>query len=284
MINLPSFVIIDRLIQDWLVEDIGRGDFTSQSLFGDETVTRKAVWISKEDGVIAGLPLAARVFEILDSQAKFIPVAEEGAFCRAGTKIANIEAIRTTLLTGERLALNVAMRLSGIATATRLYVDEIKDLPARLVDTRKTTPGLRILEKYATRVGGATNHRMGLDDAIMIKDNHIKAVGGIELAIALVRKNVPYPLNIEVETSNLEEVEQALTHGADIIMLDNMSLEMMTQAVKIIRQANPKVRIEGSGNITLERIRSVAETGIDYVSSSAPITRAKWLDFSMRLI
>ena len=135
-----------------------------------------------------------------------------------------------------------------------------------------------------TRVGGAVNHRMGLDDAVMIKDNHIKAAGGIEKAIALLRNNIPYPFNIEVETTNIEEVEQALEHGADIIMLDNMPTELMTQAVKTIRQTNPRIRIEASGNITLKTIRAVAQTGVDYISSSAPITRSHWLDISMRMI
>ncbi|MEM7762199.1 MAG: carboxylating nicotinate-nucleotide diphosphorylase [Cyanobacteria bacterium P01_A01_bin.40] len=284
MINLPSFMIIDRLLQDWLLEDIGRGDFTTQALFGNETKANQAIWILKEDGVIAGLPIAARVFELLDQDAKFSLAVEEGDFCQSGTKIANIEGSMEALLTGERVALNLAMRLSGIATVTRNYVNEIGDLPTKLVDTRKTTPGLRVLEKYATRIGGAANHRMGLDDAVMIKDNHIKAVGGIKSAIALVRKNVPYPLNIEVETTNLDEVEQALAHGADIIMLDNMPLKTMAQAVKVVRQTNPRVRIEGSGNVTLESVRAVAKTGVDYISSSAPITRSHWLDLSMRMI
>ncbi len=209
---------------------------------------------------------------------------QEGDYCISGTKIATIQGGTEALLTGERVALNLAMRLSGIATATRRYVEEIGDLPTKLVDTRKTTPGLRVLEKYATRVGGGVNHRMGLDDAMMIKDNHIKAAGGVEQAIALLRNNIPYPLNIEVETSNIQEVEQALKYGADIIMLDNMSCETMRQIVKLIRETNPRVRIEGSGNITLKTIRAVAETGVDYISSSAPITRSHWLDISMRII
>jgi nicotinate-nucleotide pyrophosphorylase (carboxylating) len=151
------------------------------------------------------------------------------------------------------------------------------------VDTRKTTPGLRILEKYATQVGGAVNHRMGLDDAVMIKDNHIAAAGGIGEAIAQIRKTIPYPLTIEVETTTMTEVEVALKYGADIIMLDNMTLEEMKQAVKFIRERDDKVKIEASGNITLTTIRAVAETGVDYISSSAPITRSTWLDLSMRL-
>ena len=284
MPTLPCLIIMDRLLENWLLEDIGRGDFTTQGLFENETQINQAIWIMKEDGVIAGLPIAARVFELLDKEAKFTLNVKEGDYCKSGTKVASIAGSRQALLTGERVALNLAMRLSGIATATRCYVEEIGNLPTKLVDTRKTTPGLRVLEKYATRIGGAVNHRMGLDDAMMIKDNHIKAVGGIKTAIALLRNNMPYPLNIEVETSNIEEVEQALAHGADIIMLDNMALETMTQAVKIIREKNPRVRIEGSGNITLKTIRAVAETGVDYISSSAPITRSHWLDISMRII
>jgi nicotinate-nucleotide pyrophosphorylase (carboxylating) len=174
------------------------------------------------------------------------------------------------------------MRLSGIATATRKYVEKIADLPTKFTDTRKTTPGLRILEKYASQIGGAMNHRMGLDDAAMIKDNHIQAAGGIAKAISQVRQNLPYPLTIEVETSNLLEVETAIQHRADIIMLDNMSLDLMTQAVRLIRQQNSQIKIEASGNITLETIRQVAETGVDYISSSAPITRSTWLDLSMK--
>ena len=284
MTSLPSLIIVDRLLENWLLEDIGRGDFTTQGLFAKEIKDNQAIWVVKEDGVVAGLAIAARVFELLDKEAKFTLDVEEGDFCKSGTKIASIKGSREALLTGERVALNLAMRLSGIATATRSYVEQINDLPTRLVDTRKTTPGLRILEKYATRVGGAVNHRMGLDDAVMIKDNHIKAAGGIEKAIALLRNNIPYPLNIEVETTNIEEVEKALEHGADIIMLDNMPTELMTQGVKTIRQTNSRVRIEASGNITLKTIRTVAETGVDYISSSAPITRSHWLDISMRIL
>ena len=284
MASLPSLIIVDRLLENWLLEDIGRGDFTTQGLFDGEFRNNQAVWIAKEEGIIAGLPIAARVFRLLDREVKFSPEVKEGDYCQSGTKIASIEGSREALLTGERVALNLAMRLSGIATATHRYVEELKDLPTKLVDTRKTTPGLRILEKYATQVGGAVNHRMGLDDAVMIKENHIKAAGGIERAIALLRNNIPYPLSIEVETSNIEEVEEALKYGADIIMLDNMSPEAMIPAIKIIRDVNAKIRIEASGNITLKTIRAVAETGVDYISSSAPITRSTWLDLSMRII
>jgi nicotinate-nucleotide pyrophosphorylase (carboxylating) len=282
IIVMSSWIVIEPMLRQWLLEDIGRGDLTTQGLgLKGET---KAMWVAKEHGVIAGLGIAAKVFELLNEKIRFEPLVDEGELCETQKIIAKIEGDRSSLLTGERVALNLAMRLSGIATATRQYVDRIIDLPAQLVDTRKTTPGLRILEKYATRVGGAINHRMGLDDAVMIKDNHIKTAGGIERAIASLKSNIPYPLSIEVETSNLEEVREALQYGADIIMLDNMSLEMMSQAVEIIRQTNKSVKIEASGNITLTTIRSVAETGVDYISSSAPITRSTWLDLSMRII
>ncbi len=282
-IAISSGIVLESLLRQWLLEDIGRGDVTTQGLLLSSRQGR-AEWVIKEDGIVAGLTIAAKVFELLDRETILTPTVAEGQFCSSGTKIAEIEGKMEALLSGERTALNLAMRLSGIATETKRYVDQILDLPAKFVDTRKTTPGLRILEKYATRVGGAINHRLGLDDAVMIKDNHLKAVGGIDKAIALIRKNMPYPLTIEVETSSLEEVEEAMEHGADIIMLDNMSLEMMTQAVKMIRAVKRKIAIEASGNITVERIKAVAKTGVDYISSSAPITHSHWLDLSMRFL
>lgn len=280
---LPPSIVLDPLLHNWLLEDIGRGDRTTQGLLNTAVQVGQAKWIAKEAGVIAGLPIAMRVFQLLKQQVAWEPMVAEGNLCQCGQEIVRFHGSLESLLTGERVALNLAMRLSGIATLTRQYVEKIADLPAQLVDTRKTTPGLRLLEKYATQVGGAVNHRMGLDDAVMIKDNHIAAAGGIGKAIAQIRKQMPYPLTIEVETETLAQVEAALKNGADIIMLDNMSLEMMRQAVKMIRQTNDRIKIEASGNITLETIRAVAETGVDYISSSAPITRSPWLDLSMKL-
>ena len=280
---MPPLLVLDPLLKSWLLEDIGRGDRTTQSLFPQGTdKIGKAYWIVKEAGTIAGLPIAARVFQLLDDRVKFTPTVAEGEYCDLGTTIANLEGPLDALLTGERVALNLGMRLSGIATMTQKYVAEIADLPTRLVDTRKTTPGLRSLEKYATQVGGATNHRMGLDDAVMIKDNHIDLAGGIERAIEQIRAVVPYPLTIEVEAESLERVREALDCKADIIMLDNMSVEMMREAVAQIRATSDRIKIEASGNVTLANIRAVAETGVDYISSSAPITRSTWLDLSMR--
>ena len=280
--TLPPSIVLDPHLIQWLQEDIGRGDRSTQGLPNIDRVAT-AVWIAKEAGIIAALPVAKRVFELLNPQAKFQPVAAEGSPCIPGQPIAEITADLATLLMGERTALNLAMRLSGIATATRKYVECIADLPTQLVDTRKTTPGLRLLEKYATTVGGGVNHRVGLDDAVMIKDNHIAAAGGITEAIEGIRRTMPYPLTIEVETESLEQVKEAIDCHADIIMLDNMPPDLMRQAVAIIRQANPRIKIEASGNITLTTIRQVAETGVDYISTSAPITRSHWLDLSMRI-
>ncbi len=280
---LPPLLVLDPLLRSWLLEDIGRGDRTTQSLLGGQGNVRHAKWIAKEAGVIAGLPLARRVFQLLSEQANFIPLTAEGEQCHPGQVVAHLQGPFDALLMGERVALNLVMRLSGIATLTRKYADTIFDLPTRLVDTRKTTPGLRLLEKYASQVGGAMNHRMGLDDAVMIKDNHIAAAGGIGEAIAYIREQIPYPLTIEVETETLTQVEEALQHDADIIMLDNMPADLMLKAVQLIRQSNNRIKIEASGNITLETIRVVAETGVDYISSSAPVTRSTWLDLSMKL-
>ncbi len=281
--TLPTSIVLDPLIPGWLLEDIGRGDRTTQGLLSGEVRVGQAEWTAKESGVIAGLPIAARVFQHLSDDVSFVPIVAEGEQCHRGQVVARLHGQLEALLIGERVALNLGMRLSGIATLTRKYVDQIADLPARLVDTRKTTPGLRILEKYATQVGGAINHRMGLDDGVMIKDNHIAVAGGIAEAIAQISSRIPYPLTIEVETETLEQVQEALQHGADIIMLDNMPLDMMQQAVQMIRQNNKRIKIEASGNVTLETIRAVAETGVDYISSSAPITRSTWLDLSMNI-
>lgn len=280
---LPPLLLLDPLLHSWLVEDIGRGDRTTQGLLGLAVIAGKASWVSKAAGVIAGLPVAARVFQLLNVQVSFIAVAAEGEQCNPEQIVARLHGPLDALLTGERVALNLAMRLSGVATLTRKYVDRIADLPAQLVDTRKTTPGLRVLEKYAIQVGGAVNHRMGLDDAVMIKDNHIATAGGISAAIYAIRNQIPYPLTIEVETESIDQVEEALKNKADIIMLDNMPLPLMRQAVNIIRSSDSRTKIEASGNITLETIRTVAETGVDYISSSAPITQSMWLDLSMNL-
>ncbi|WP_338462313.1 carboxylating nicotinate-nucleotide diphosphorylase [Synechococcus elongatus IITB7] len=280
---LPPWILLDPILADWLREDLGRGDHSAQGLGLDEA-KGKATWVTKSEGIIAGLPIAFRIFQLLDPQVKCTAKLAEGFACHSGQIIAELEGPLASLLSGERVALNLAMRLSGVATATRRFVDQIADLPTQFVDTRKTTPGLRLLEKYATRVGGGTNHRLGLDDAVMVKDNHIAAAGGsIAAAVKKLRSQLPFPLVIEVETETLGQVMEAISAGVGVIMLDNMNLSQIQAAVQVIRDRAPRTKIEVSGNITLDNIRAIAETGVDYISSSAPITRSPWLDLSMRL-
>ncbi|MEO1096058.1 MAG: carboxylating nicotinate-nucleotide diphosphorylase [Cyanobacteria bacterium J06638_28] len=279
---LPSFLVLDKMIESWLLEDIGRGDRTTEGL-NNATVQTDAYWVAKESGIIAGLPIAARVFHRLDESCTFKAMAAEGQWCERGQVVAEISGSLSTLLAAERVAINLAMRLSGIATMTSKYVAQIADLPAQFADTRKTTPGMRLLEKYATRVGGAVNQRMGLDDGVLVKDNHIAAAGSIRDAIAQVRDHIPYTMSVEVETETLDQVAEAIACDVDIIMLDNMPQPMMKKAVQMIRGAKSFVKIEASGNVILETIRAVAETGVDYISSSAPITRSTWLDLSMKI-
>lgn len=283
-LGLPPWVVLDEWLKQWLAEDIGRGDRTTEAILSPSSKLGQAELRLKQTGVIAGLPLFERVFQLIDSQVEVAHYCQEGQAAAAGTVVATLHGNLATLLMGERVALNLLMPLSGIATLTRCYVAAIGDLPTQLVDTRKTTPGLRVLQKYATRLGGAQNHRFGLDDAVMVKDNHIVAAGSIAAAIALVRQSMPFPLTIEVETETLDQVKEALVQGADIIMLDNMAIPEMTAAVALIRSQAPQIRIEASGNVTLETIRQIAETGVDYISSSATITQASWLDFSLKFL
>jgi len=281
---LPPFIVLDPLIGDWLREDIGRGDRSTMGIFPKGNAPDgRAVWFAKADGVIAGMPIAARVFQLLDGTVNFEAIAQEGQSVKAGQAIAEIRGSLATLLMGERVALNLAMPLSGIATLTAQYVRAIAHTSTRLVDTRKTTPGMRILEKYATFIGGAVNHRYGLDDAVMLKDNHIAAAGGMTAAVNLVREHIPFTTAIEVETESIIQVKEAIRLNLDVIMLDNMPLAMMQEAIAIIRHSSPRTKIEASGNITLETIAAVANLGVDYISTSAMVTRSPWLDISMRI-
>jgi len=289
---LPPFIVLDPILQNWLREDIGRGDRSTGGLFPEGNAPiGKAVWIAKADGVIAGLMIAARVFQLLDPDINFMAIVQDGKSVKSGEIIAEINGSLATLLMGERVALNLVMRLSGIASATSQYVEAIADtnantkanIKANLVDTRKTIPGMRLLEKYAAFIGGAINHRYGLDDAVMLKDNHIAAAGGITEAVRRVRANIPFTTLIEVETESIMQVKEAVKLNLDVIMLDNMPLEMMREAIALIRERSPNSKIEASGNITLNTIRAIAELGVDYISTSAMVTRSHWLDISMRI-
>lgn len=269
-------------IKGWLREDVGSGDVTTQMTIpvGHES---KGIIHAKEDGIICGIPIAELVFEIVDPTLSFTALVEEGQAVTKGTVIIEVEGSTHAILTGERLALNLMQRLSGVASRTASFVQVLEGLPTRLVDTRKTTPGHRMLEKYAVRIGGGYNHRFGLYDAVMIKDNHIKGAGGIRQAVGRARKNIPHTMSIEVETENLEQVEEALAAGADIIMLDNMSNEMMKQAVSRIKSKAPHVKTEASGNVSLETVRGIAETGVDVISVGRLTYSFSSLDISLDL-
>ncbi|OMD99440.1 nicotinate-nucleotide diphosphorylase (carboxylating) [Paenibacillus odorifer] len=269
-------------IKAWLREDVGSGDVTTQMTIpvGHES---KGIIHAKEDGIICGIPIAELVFEIVDPALSFTALVEEGQAVTKGTVIIEVEGSTHAILTGERLALNLMQRLSGVASRTASFVQVLEGLPTRLVDTRKTTPGHRMLEKYAVRIGGGYNHRFGLYDAVMIKDNHIKGAGGIRQAVGRARKNIPHTMSIEVETENLEQVEEALAAGADIIMLDNMSNNMMKQAVARIKSKAPHVKTEASGNVSLETLRGIAETGVDVISVGRLTYSFSSLDISLDL-
>lgn len=271
-------LVTKNIIINSLKEDIGLGDLTTNSIFTEEE--GKAIFIVKEAGIIAGLPLVAQVWQTIDPSLKFESYVEEGEKVNKGQEIAIVQGSIRSILTGERLVLNFLQRLSGVATLTSKYVEEVKDYKATIVDTRKTTPGLRVLEKYAVRKAGAKNHRLSLDNAVMIKDNHIEGCGSITEAVNKVRENIPITTKIEVETKNLKEVEEALRVGVDIIMLDNMDPEIMKEAVKKI---DGSALIEASGGINLKSIKEVAKTGVDIISVGELTHSAKALDISLNI-
>lgn len=270
--------LLDQLIDIAIEEDISTGDLATNALIA-KGQRATALITAKADGVISGLAVAERVLETISTEEYlFEPYLQDGDRVAKGDKILKIEGTYRDLLTSERLMLNFLQRMSGIATATRQMVDLIAGTKAQLLDTRKTVPGHRLTDKLAVKHGGGTNHRMGLYDMAMIKDNHIKAAGGISKAIKQVKATLPISVKVEVETTNLEEVQEALQGGADIIMLDNMSSEMMKEAVALIGN---KAAMEASGNITHERIREVAETGVDFISVGALTHSVRALDMSM---
>ncbi len=272
--------IVKGLLALALEEDLGPGDVTSEATIHPESMS-VAMVLAKQDLILAGLDIARAVFNCLDSKIQFTAVVMDGNTMNAGTEIAKLSGNTRALLAGERIALNLLQHLSGIATLTAAYIEKVKGLKTEVLDTRKTLPGLRQLEKYAVRVGGGRNHRFGLYDGVLIKDNHIKASGSITNAVASARKSAHHLLKIEVETKTLDEVREALAVQADIIMLDNMSIDMMHKAVKLIAG---KALTEASGNITLETIRAVAETGVDFISSGRLTHSAPAVDISMKII
>jgi nicotinate-nucleotide pyrophosphorylase (carboxylating) len=269
---------LNDLIENALSEDIGPGDITTEATIPVDS-TSTAEMLAKQDMVLAGLDVAGEVFHHLDPRVQFTPLAKDGDKIKAGTVLARLSGKTRVLLTGERVALNFLQHLSGIATLTAKYAEKVKGLKVEVLDTRKTLPGLRHLEKYAVRMGGGKNHRMGLYDMVLIKDNHIKASGGITKAVEAARKKAGQ-LKIEVETKNLDEVREALASKAETIMLDNMPVELMREAVKLIAG---RALVEASGNVTLDTIRAIAETGVDLISTGSITHSAPAADISMKI-
>jgi nicotinate-nucleotide pyrophosphorylase (carboxylating) len=273
------FPHLELIIAQALNEDVGTGDITTNALIPD-SMERSATMVAKANGIIAGMEVAEAVFKYLSPQIVWKPFVRDGNAVEKGTLLVEMTGSFRALLTGERLALNFLQRMSGIATMTHLFVGQVADFGVKILDTRKTVPGLRLLDKYAVKAGGGENHRIGLYDMVLIKDNHIKVAGGIKNAVEQIRKVIPAGMKIEVETTTLAEVQQALEMNADIIMLDNMTNETMRTCVETI---NHRSKVEASGNMNLERVREVAATGVDYISIGALTHSVTALDISMNI-
>lgn len=274
----PHNLLIEPIIRHALEEDLGRaGDITSE-LTIEASARATAKLAARKAGTIAGLIVAETAFRLIDPSLTFTYEKPDGSTVAAGTTLAVIEGPARAILSGERVALNFAGHLSGVATATHTLVEAIAGTKARIICTRKTTPGLRVLEKYAVRCGGGFNHRFGLDDAVLIKDNHIVAAGGIKPAVERVRAGVAHMTKIEVEVDTLEQLEEALALGIDTILLDNMAPDMLRHAVAM---AKGRAVLEASGNVTLATVRAIAETGVDYISSGAITHSAPNLDLGL---
>ena len=271
----PSHV--ERIVKNALAEDIGSGDITT-SLTVPAHARTDAVIVSRSVGVLAGIDVARAVFAAVDGRIVFEAMMEDGSEIARDDLIANVQGGATGILTGERVALNLLQRMSGIATLTARYVSLVAHTRARIVDTRKTTPGLRVLEKYAVTAGGGHNHRFGLYDGILIKDNHIAAAGGMRTAVTAAKANAPHTLKIEVEVTDLDELEEAIDSGADAVLLDNMPVETMRRAVEF---AAGRVILEASGGVTEENVAAIAGTGVDLISVGALTHSAPALDMSL---
>lgn len=270
--------MIREVLERAFREDMPMGDITTDCTVAENEISR-AYLVTKQEGVVCGMEIAMEAFRMMDPAVRLNPLVKDGEFVENRTRILEIEGSSRALLKAERTALNLLQRLSGIASITRLHAERIIGYKAKVVDTRKTTAGLRLMEKYAVKTGGGTNHRFSLSDGVLIKDNHIKAAGGIAKAIQAAKEAIPHTVKIEVETETLEQVQEALESGADIIMLDNMPPERMTEAVTLIAG---KAVTEASGNVTLETIQKVAATGVDIISVGALTHSVMAMDISMK--
>ena len=269
--------VIQRLIDTWLAEDIGACDLTAQVMIEPDEVGAFHM-NARESIVIAGIDVAAAVFKRYDPSLEVSALVRDGARVEKGARLLDVRGAARSILTTERTALNIIQRMSGIATETARYVEAIRGTHARLIDTRKTTPGLRMLEKHASSCGGALNHRLGLDGGVMIKDNHIAVCGGIAKAVERARRLLPVLTKLEVECDRLDQVREAVAANVDVIMLDNMSLPDMAEAVKLVAG---RAKLEASGGIRMETIRPIAETGVDYISTSRPQQSAPAVDIGL---
>ncbi len=274
--------LINKLIDLGIEEDINTGDITTESII-PATMNAVATMTAKQEGVVSGLEIVKMVYDRFQQDVVFTPYFKDGDRVNKGDVILKIEATYPTLLRGERLSLNIFQRMCGIATETAKYVKELAGTQTELLDTRKTAPGLRVLDKLAVKHGGGTNHRMGLYDMAMIKDNHIKMAGGITKAVEQVRSRIAEGVKIEVEATNLDEVKEAIAAGADIIMFDNMTNEAMTEASEVVKAAAKGIKTEASGNMSIPRLKEVAATGVDYISVGALTHTVKAMDISMNI-
>lgn len=277
--NLGQSKLVDRIIENALDEDIGPGDITTSAIV-DPEIRGEARLLAKEEMVLAGMEIFSRVFFLLDPGIEVESRFSDGDVVREGTYIAQLKGSIRGILSGERTALNFLQHLSGIATLTRVYVEKADPTKVRVIDTRKTTPGLRLLEKYAVRAGGGSNHRFGLFDGILIKDNHIATAGSITRAVEKVKSAVPHTVRIEVEVTDTKGLEEAINAGAEAVLLDNMPLEEMKRAVSI---TGGRVLLEASGGVTLESIGKIAKTGVDLISVGAITHSARSVDISLEV-
>ncbi|AZV57364.1 carboxylating nicotinate-nucleotide diphosphorylase [Clostridium sp. AWRP] len=275
-----NYLIVDKLIKNALIEDINYGDVTTDNLLLESEVS-KGRFIAKESGVIAGIYVAKRVFEIVDSSIRFNVKVKDTSKVEKGDVIVELEGNSKSILKGERVALNILQRMCGIATKTNKMVDLVKDYDVKIVDTRKTLPGFRILDKYSVTAGGGYNHRMNLSDFVMIKDNHIRAVGSITEAVKRIKSKIPFTAKVEVEVENLDQLKEAVNTEVDVIMLDNMDVDTMKKAVKFV---DKKFILEASGNVTEDTIVDIASTGVDIISIGSLTHSVKAMDISLRFI
>lgn len=277
--SLPESELL-RAVQLALAEDLGRGDVTSRAIVPPDLRSTGTI-LFRSVGVVCGLPVVDAVFRQLDPAARLIALVAEGSKVAAGTAVARLEASALAMLGGERVALNFLARMAATASLARRFAEAVAGTHAQILDTRKTTPGLRALEKYAVRVGGARNHRIGLDDGVLIKDNHVQVAGSITEALRRARAAAPIGLRIEVEVESLEQLREALSGGADMILLDNMPVDTMRDAVAI---AGGRVPLEASGGISLESVRAIAETGVEFISAGALTHSAGSVDVSLEVL